>query len=135
MPYDPVSALVAAIAGMLLLAAIRCRGVTTRIALILLTAFLIRMDAAFMRSLHPWDERFHVLVAKNLLDHPLTPTLYRVPALDYDARDWTANHVWLHKPPGALWLMAGSMGIFGVHRSRHGFRACCWHLPLSSSRS
>ena len=115
MPYDPVSVLVAATAGALLLTATRCRGIATRLALILLVAFLIRMDAASTRSLHPWDERFHALVAKNLLDHPLTPALYRMPALDYDSRDWTANHIWLHKPPGALWLMAGSMRIFGVN--------------------
>jgi|GEM_PF-2475173 len=28
--------------------------------------------------LHEWDERYHALVAKNLLLHPLKPTLYAV---------------------------------------------------------
>jgi 4-amino-4-deoxy-L-arabinose transferase-like glycosyltransferase len=115
-PYDSVSLLVAAVAGAVLAAAAVLRGsLAARIGLVLLAAFLIRMDAGWTRSLHEWDERFHALVAKNLLADPLTPTLYRNPAVEYDDDDWTANHVWLHKPPGALWLMAGSMAVFGVN--------------------
>jgi 4-amino-4-deoxy-L-arabinose transferase-like glycosyltransferase len=115
MPYDPVSLLVAAGAGAFLVAAAVWRAAAARIGLVLLAALLIRMDAGWTRSLHAWDERFHALVAKNLLADPLTPTLYRNPAVEYDYSDWTANHVWLHKPPGALWLMAGSMAVFGVN--------------------
>ncbi len=59
------------------------------------------------------DEAFHAIVAQNLTHDPLTPTLYRQPWLDADFRDWQANHIWLHKPPLALWLMAGSYQIFG----------------------
>jgi 4-amino-4-deoxy-L-arabinose transferase-like glycosyltransferase len=65
--------------------------------------------------IHTWDERYHALVAKNLIAHPLTPTLYDHPALPYDFRDWHANHVWLHKPPLALWLGAGGMAVLGVN--------------------
>lgn len=115
MPYDSVSLLIAAVAGALLVAAAVSRAAAARIGLVLLAAFLIRMDAGWTRSLHEWDERFHALVAKNLLADPLKPTLYRSPAIEYDVDDWTANHVWLHKPPGALWLMAGSMAVFGVN--------------------
>ncbi|MBK8555596.1 MAG: glycosyltransferase family 39 protein, partial [Lewinellaceae bacterium] len=32
----------------------------------------------------------------------------------YDYRLWCCNHIWLNKPPLALWLMAGSMKIFGI---------------------
>ena len=71
--------------------------------------------ASWQYSLHQWDERFHALVAKNLISDPLKPTLYRSPAVSYDYRDWTSNHVWLHKPPVALWLMAGSMRVFGIN--------------------
>ena len=78
-------------------------------------ALLIRTDAACQRSLHTWDESYHALVAKNLIQQPWKPTLYRTPVLPYDLQDWTANHVWLHKPPGALWLMAASMALFGVN--------------------
>ena len=62
--------------------------------------------------LHPWDERFHALVARNLLAHPATPTLVDLP-LGFASFDWTETHVWLHKPPLSLWLMAFSRAVFG----------------------
>ncbi len=65
--------------------------------------------------LHNWDERYHALVAKNLIQHPLLPTLYDKPILPYDYKLWTANHVWVHKQPLPLWAMAGSMYLFGVN--------------------
>lgn len=65
--------------------------------------------------LHYWDERYHALVAKNLIEHPLIPTLYDNPVLPYDFRNWQANHVWLHKQPLALWGLAGSMWVFGIN--------------------
>jgi len=64
--------------------------------------------------LHTWDERYHALVAKHLVEHPLVPTLYDHPVLPYDYRDWRSNHVWLHKPPLALWLMAAGMRLLGT---------------------
>jgi 4-amino-4-deoxy-L-arabinose transferase-like glycosyltransferase len=75
----------------------------------------LRVFASSDLYLHAWDERYHALVAKNFIAHPLTPTLYDRPALPYDFRDWHANHVWLHKPPLALWLAAGGMSLFGVN--------------------
>jgi 4-amino-4-deoxy-L-arabinose transferase-like glycosyltransferase len=77
-------------------------------------AICVRAYAAADLALHPWDERYHALVAKNLIDSPLVPTLYRDPVLPYDYTNWAGNHVWLHKPPGALWLQALSMRLFGV---------------------
>lgn len=65
--------------------------------------------------LHVWDERYHALVAKNLLKHPFLPTLYDNPILAYDYKMWVGNHIWLHKQPLPLWLMAGSMKIFGIN--------------------
>lgn len=82
---------------------------------VLVAAALLRLFASGDRYLHEWDERYHALVAKNLIASPLVPTLYRVALLDYDYRDWLANHVWLHKPPLTLWLMAGSIKLFGAH--------------------
>ena len=73
-----------------------------------------RLYAAGDGFLHSWDERYHALVARNLMAHPLRPTLYEVPLLPYDPASWFANHVWLHKPPLSLWLMAGSMAVFGA---------------------
>jgi len=65
--------------------------------------------------LHQWDERYHALVAKNMITQPLKPTLYQNPVLPYDYKDWTANHIWLSKPPVPLWFMAGSIAVFGTH--------------------
>lgn len=62
-----------------------------------------------------WDEQYHALVAKNLLKNPLKPTLYLNPLLDYDYKNWTANHIWLHKQPLFLWQIAISLKIFGIN--------------------
>ena len=93
MPYDPVSLAVAALAGILLLAAATLPNLSLRLSLIILAALIIRVDASWQYSLNPWDERFHALVAKNLIADPLKPTLYRSPAVAFDYRDWTSNHV------------------------------------------
>ena len=87
-----------------------------RSALLLIVAagLALRLHAASDRCLHMWDERFHALVAKNLIDHPLTPTLFENPVLPYDFKNWTANHVWLEKGPVPLWALAGSIRVFGA---------------------
>ena len=88
-----------------------------RAAVLLLMAggLLLRIYTSSDFFLHSWDERYHALVAKNLLLHPLSPTLYDNALLPYDYKNWTTNHIWLHKPPFALWLIAASMGLFGVN--------------------
>jgi len=63
--------------------------------------------------LHYWDEQYHALVAKNMMNHPFVPMLYANPVLEYDSGAWVGNHVWLHKQPLFLWQMALSMKIFG----------------------
>ena len=116
LPYDGWS--VAAIAGALLcfVAASRKTIPThVRLALIVLAALLIRVDPAWQISLHLWDESVHALVAKHLVSHPLTPTLYDHPVLPMPLDDWTEAEIWLHKPPLALWLMAGSLATWGTH--------------------
>ena len=65
--------------------------------------------------LHDWDERFHALVAKNMMEYPFQPMLRVNPVLDYDYTAWCCNHIWLHKQPFFLWQMALSMKIFGVN--------------------
>jgi len=82
---------------------------------IAMIAFGFRLYAAADPFLHPWDERYHSLVAKNMMSHPFRPTLYENPALPYDYTNWGRNHIWVHKPPLALWLMAGSMKLFGIN--------------------
>lgn len=82
-----------------------------------LLALVLQGFAAGDRQLHAWDERFHAVVAKNLANHPLAPTLYDDPVLPFDPHSWLEGHVWLHKPPLALWLIAGCLRIFGNHEA------------------
>ncbi|MFA4852743.1 MAG: glycosyltransferase family 39 protein [Bacteroidales bacterium] len=65
--------------------------------------------------LHIWDESYHALVAKNLMDNPFYPVLYKIPVLNYDYTLWTDNYIWLHKQPLFLWQIALSMKIFGIN--------------------
>ena len=82
--------------------------------LILIAGLILRMYAASDRCLHTWDERYHALVAKNAILHPLTPTLFEDPVLPYDFKDWTANHIWLEKGPVPLLAVSGSIRLFGT---------------------
>jgi len=81
--------------------------------LILLCGSILRLYVSSDHYLHDWDERYHALVAKNLIGHPLKPTLYDVPVRPYDYKMWTNNHIWLEKPPAPLWFMALSIYTFG----------------------
>jgi 4-amino-4-deoxy-L-arabinose transferase len=86
------------------------------IALLGLATFFIRLYMAFLDPfLHPWDERYHALVAKNLMSHPFTPMLRLHPVFKYDYKAWCCNHIWLHKQPLFLWQMALSMKVFGIN--------------------
>ena len=64
--------------------------------------------------LHDHDEKFHALVAKNVIEHPFEPTLYETPIHDVNYKDWSSNHIWLHKQPVPLWSIALSLKIFGT---------------------
>jgi Dolichyl-phosphate-mannose-protein mannosyltransferase len=85
------------------------------VSLLMLCGLLLRAYAATDQFLHPWDERYHALVAKHLLTNILRPTLYTHPALPYDPSNWTISSIWLHKQPLTLWLIALSLKIFGTH--------------------
>ncbi len=76
----------------------------------LIRFFIIKWDT----FLQLWDERFHALVAKNLVKHPLLPTLVEPTLLSYDFTNWTGNYVWLHKQPFMLWGMAAAVSVFGT---------------------
>jgi 4-amino-4-deoxy-L-arabinose transferase len=71
--------------------------------------------AVFNPYLHMWDEQYHMLVAKNMMDNPFKPMLYRDAINDYRFESWISNEVWLHKQPLFLWQMALSMSVFGVN--------------------
>jgi 4-amino-4-deoxy-L-arabinose transferase len=85
------------------------------LALLILCGLLLRVYTSFDFFLHCWDERYHALVAKNLLHHFFKPTLYENPVMPFDYTKWGGNNIWLHKQPLTLWLMAISLKIFGIH--------------------
>lgn len=61
-----------------------------------------------------WDEQYHALVAKHLIENPLKPLLFKNPALPFYYPDWGTNHIWLHKQPLFLWQISFSFNLFGV---------------------
>jgi len=85
------------------------------LALILLGGLFLRLFMIGDGFLHTWDERFHALVAKNLMGTPLKPMLYASPVLPFDPANWTCNHIWLHKQPLSLWSIAASLSCFGIN--------------------
>ena len=89
--------------------------ITLAVALLMLCGLILRLYVSADFFLHIWDERYHALVAKNLLNHPLIPTLYDDPVMPYDFKNWTANHIWVHKQPLPLWTIAMSLWLFGVN--------------------
>ena len=93
----------------------RRSGYALALVLIILCSLILRVYLSWDLYLHDWDERYHALVAKNMIDQPLKPMLYRDPVVPYDHRNWFANHVWVHKPPLPLWTMAAGMSLFGAN--------------------
>lgn len=78
--------------------------------------FVLRLWMVFIDPyINLWDEQFHAMVAKNMMEHPFHPMLYAHPALPFDANNWTMSQTWLHKPPLFLWQIAIAMKIFGTH--------------------
>jgi len=85
------------------------------VALLILCGLVLYVYVSADFFLHLWDERYHALVAKNLIKHSWIPTLYDNPLLPYNYQNWAGNHIWLHKQPLPLWTMAASMSLFGVN--------------------
>ncbi|MEI6900592.1 MAG: glycosyltransferase family 39 protein, partial [Bacteroidota bacterium] len=95
--------------------AFRANKISRALLFIILCGLLLRIYSSTDLYLHSWDERYHALVAKNMITHPFTPTLRENPVLPYNYQDWPGNHIWLHKQPFPLWMMASSMWLFGIH--------------------
>lgn len=83
--------------------------------MVTLSSALLKLRHLEHASLGAADECCHALVAKNLLKHPLKPTLIDIPYLPTFAFDWGANHIWLHKPILGLWQIASSYWLFGIN--------------------
>jgi 4-amino-4-deoxy-L-arabinose transferase-like glycosyltransferase len=82
--------------------------------LIATALFLFCFAALLDPFLNIFDERFHALVAKNLLNHPFKPTLYDDPVVNMAYDRWDKFHIWLHKQPLFLWQIALSFKLFGI---------------------
>ncbi len=89
---------------------------STALGLLMLSALLLRLLMISLDPfIHDWDERYHALVAKNMISFPFKPMLVMDPVMAYDYLDWSNNHIWLHKQPLFMWQMALSMKLFGVN--------------------
>jgi 4-amino-4-deoxy-L-arabinose transferase-like glycosyltransferase len=94
---------------------VTARAAAAVLVLILAGSFALKLHHLDHAALKPLDEVFHAIVARNFLKHPLTPTLVDRPYLAYDSDDWLNNHIWLHKPPMAMWQIAVSFGLLGMN--------------------
>src|SRR5690606_18576255 len=89
----------------------------TTLALICLfgAAFLVRLCFAHLDPfLHPWDEKFHALVARNMMAAPLTPMLKPAAIYTKVPEAWCCNHIWLHKQPLLIRKTALSMQLYRI---------------------
>lgn len=91
------------------------KKVLIAIILLIVCGFILRIYISADLFLHDWDERFHALVAKNLIKQPIKPTLYASPLMPYDYKNWGSNYIWVHKQPVPLWCMALSLRIAGIN--------------------
>jgi 4-amino-4-deoxy-L-arabinose transferase-like glycosyltransferase len=90
------------------------KRITAAIVLLTLAAFLLRLIFCLTDPfVYDWDEQFHALVARNMSAHPFTPMLYPEPLMPFEIHEWDRNHIWLHKQPLFLWLIALSVKIGG----------------------
>lgn len=90
------------------------KHVAAGVVVLTLTAFLLRLTFCLTDPfLYDWDEQFHALVARNMTDNPFKPMLYPEPLMPYTVGEWDHNHIWLHKQPLFLWLIALSVKIGG----------------------
>lgn len=85
------------------------------VASLILCAGALRLSPSLDAGLHPWDERYHALVGKHIIDEPWSPMLYTDPLLPHDDARWTEARIWLNKPPLSLWCIGISLKVFGLH--------------------
>ncbi|MCB2219057.1 MAG: glycosyltransferase family 39 protein [Bacteroidetes bacterium] len=100
------------ILGYLSLQAYRKNNFRKAVLWLVVIGLSLRLFIASDRYLHKWDESYHALVAKNMISDPFAPKLYKEALIEYDYRNWTKNHIWLHKQPFPLWTMGASLTIF-----------------------
>ncbi|HTW94653.1 MAG TPA: glycosyltransferase family 39 protein, partial [Tepidisphaeraceae bacterium] len=80
---------------------------------VMIVSLALKLRHLGHRRLTHWDESFHAIVARNLLRHPLIPTLTDKIYFPDLYKNWTLGHIWLHKPILPLWQIAASFAILG----------------------
>lgn len=91
----------------------KCEKIIICLLILILSILVFATAASLDPFLNLWDERFHAVVAKNLVQHPFVPTLYDDPVLKMSYDRWDYFHIWLHKQPLFLWQIALSFKLFG----------------------
>jgi len=114
--HQVIIIIIASVSLILSLLAQRSKRYTPALLFLLAASLGIFLLASLLDPfLNLWDERFHALVAKNLLHHPLMPTLYDDPVVQMAYDRWDRTVIWLHKQPLFLWQIALSFRLFGVN--------------------
>lgn len=116
--------------GLLSVLAFEFKRVRVSLVLLLISSTLIGLFIAHSDPfLHIWDEQYHALVAKNLIEFPFKPMLIKEPVFE-GATMWSSQHVWLHKQPLFLWQIATSLKIFGLNELGVRFPSIILHALL-----
>ncbi len=92
----------------------RQKNTWTLVSLIGVAICIFSFSALLDPFLNLWDERFHALVAKNMMSDPFRPTLYNDMVVNIPYDTWDRYHIWLHKQPLFLWQISLSFKLFGV---------------------
>src|SRR5262245_4276049 len=93
--------------------ALSTRTATWSLAAVVVTGVTLQLHNLGHEDLTFFDEFFHATVARNLLKHPLLFTLYDTPSVAL-IDGWYTAHVWLHKPPLAMWQITLSYWALGT---------------------
>lgn len=62
-----------------------------------------------------WDEQYHAVVAKNMMQDPFHPKLFLDSPVYTHPDNWTYYTTWIHKQPFFLWCIALSYKLFGIN--------------------
>ena len=88
-------------------------GESLTLGAVLVGSFILKLHHLAHATLTEADESVHATVARNLVRHPLMPTLIDKAYLPDHWWDWAHSHIFLHKPIVPLWQIAFSFWTLG----------------------
>jgi 4-amino-4-deoxy-L-arabinose transferase len=81
-----------------------------------ISSILIKLSYAYaLPYLGLWDEQYHAVVAKNMMEDPFNPRLFLESPVFTNPDNWTYYTTWIHKQPFFLWCISLSYKFFGVN--------------------